>query len=196
MRADPPRPVRLTVELCLLCGSTSPAVPAPDCAHGRVARLASLPDEVSDLVVRIRRARHGITAALATLGEIVELERLAGRAKLTEDAPVYDPGDNVVFLRPRDTYANDDGSPAVPPPQAAPRSPQRLASQRPAPRSPQPAPAAPSWSLSAPEPSRRRKRSAPSPSGSQPAPLQASPSSPPSPALGLFDPPPSTGRRL
>lgn len=192
MRADPPRPVRLTVELCLLCGSTSPAVPAPDCAHGRVARLAALPEDVSNLVVRIRRARHGITAALATLGEIVELERLAGRARVTDAAPVYDPGDNVVFLRPRDTYANDDGSPAVPPPQASPRAPQRLAS-----RPPLTAPAAPSWSLSAPEPSRRRKRSGPSPSGSQVAPLQASPpTSPPSPALGLFDPPPSTGRRL
>jgi hypothetical protein len=100
---DPPpraRPARLTAQVCLLCGSTSTTVPEPDCAHGRTVRLAAITPEIADLVGRIRRARHGIAAALATLHDLADLERLAGRALVDDEPDVVAMG-NLVHLRPR-----------------------------------------------------------------------------------------------
>ena len=42
--------------------------------------------------------RHGMAGALASLGDLVELERRAGRA-LVDEAPGVYPSENVVYLR-------------------------------------------------------------------------------------------------
>lgn len=150
---DPPprvRPARLTAQVCLLCGSTSTTVPEPDCAHGRTVRLAAITPEIADLVTRIRRARHGIAAALATLHDLADLERLAGRA-LVDDEPDVLPMGNLVHLRSRWEIVPRDGrrpSPAPEPKRLTPPAlvlqplqPQSVKRSRPVPR--RPAPGAP-----------------------------------------------------
>lgn len=125
---NPPRASRLTAEVCLTCGSLTPTRPDPFCSHGSTAALVELTPAIADLVGRIRRARHGMTAALATLGELVDAERLRGRAVLREPDVEAMP-ENVVFLRPRDElvqnpYTTTEASePARSPSSAAPSVP-------------------------------------------------------------------------
>ena len=118
---DPPpvvRPARLVAEVCLLCGSTSTNVPEQDCAHGRTALLSEVTSQIADLVGRVRRMRHGMAGALASLGDLVELERLAGRA-LVDEAPEVYPSENVVYLRRFEVCPEPTQSPTPAPPARA-----------------------------------------------------------------------------
>ncbi len=114
------RPITTTVELCLRCGSTEPAVLLADCAHPRVARLVELRPELADLVTRLRRARSYLDHVARELAAAAELERLAGRALLDEAPDAFAPPAGVVFLRPRDERVRapdaEEEEAAVPPP--------------------------------------------------------------------------------
>lgn len=113
------RPITTTVELCLRCGSTEPAVLSADCAHPRVARLVELRPELADLVTRLRRARSYLDHVALELTAAAELERLAGRALLDDEPDAFAPPAGVVFLRPRDERVrlpDAEEEPAGPPP--------------------------------------------------------------------------------
>ena len=62
--------------------------------------------------------RHGMAGALASLGDLVELERLAGRA-LVDEAPDAYPAGNVVYLRRFEVCPEPTQSPTPAPPARA-----------------------------------------------------------------------------
>lgn len=133
------RPITTTVELCLRCGSTEPAVLSVDCAHPRVVRLVELRPELADLVTQVRRARSYLDHVVRELTAAAELEQLAGRALLDDEPDAFAPPEGVVFLRPRDERSRSSdvaegvfsappwaaqpssSTPAVPPSPARPR---------------------------------------------------------------------------
>jgi hypothetical protein len=102
------RPIRYTAEVCLNCGSASPSRPSPGCAHGRTALLGRLDRGLADRVTRVRALRLDLDAAVRAMGERIDLEVMAGRARYAEDGPVEAPGENVTVLRPRGEIADCD----------------------------------------------------------------------------------------
>jgi len=104
-------PLKITAEICLVCGSPNPDEAAPDCTHPKVARFAELSTELRDLVIRIRRARAYAKVALVTLSEGARMEQAAGRAIVDDQSVGYSPGANVLFLHRRGELVREEADP-------------------------------------------------------------------------------------
>lgn len=82
------------VNVCVFCGSQTPEIPAPTCAHGRTARVQG---DAARAAARLWLVLQSVESHRAELQSEIDREIKAGTALIDESPPVRSCG-NVHFM--------------------------------------------------------------------------------------------------
>lgn len=84
------------VNVCVICGTQTPEILAPDCAHGKTARVQG---DAARAAARLWLLMQTVESHRADLQKELERAVKAGLATTDSCPPVRSPGENVFLLQ-------------------------------------------------------------------------------------------------